>query len=67
VAGIRLEDDLSVGDTVHIAGHTTDLTMQVSSMQIEHKDVSHAGKGSDIGVRVPEHVREHDKVFKVEA
>lgn len=65
VAGIVIERELNVGDTIHIKGHTTDLTQKVDSIQIEHKDVSQAKKGEDVGIRVKDHVREHDVVYKV--
>lgn len=57
--------DLKVGDTVHIKGHTTDFTQEVESIQIEHENVEEAKKGQSIGLRVIEHVREHDVVYKV--
>jgi len=65
VAAIRLSADLAVGDKLHIVGHTTNLTADVDSMQIEHASVERAGAGQSIGMKVPGHVREHDKVFKV--
>lgn len=66
VAAIELDGGgLKVGDTVHILGHTTDLTMPVESLQIEHESVQEAPRGQAVGVRVPDHVREHDRVFKV--
>ena len=66
VAAIRLsEGSLKVGDTIHIVGHTTDLTETVDSMQIENKNVQEAGPGADIGIKVKDRVREHDTVFKV--
>jgi hypothetical protein len=36
VAGIRLTDTLKVGDKIRIKGHTTDLEMEVGSMQIDN-------------------------------
>lgn len=66
VATILLEQgELKVGDTIHVKGHTTDFTQQISSMQIEHKEVSSAKMGDHIGIRVIDHAREHDMVFKV--
>lgn len=56
---------LSVGDTIHIKGHTTDLTTTVESMQIEHDNVNEATKGDAVGIKVAVKVRQHDKVFKV--
>ena len=66
VAAIRLsEGSLKVGDTIHIVGHTTDLTETVESMQIENKNVQEAGPGADIGIKMMGRVRENDIVYKV--
>jgi putative protease len=66
VAAIRLsEGSLRVGDTIHIVGHTTDITQTIDSMQIENKNVQEAGPGADIGIKVKDRVREHDVVYKV--
>lgn len=65
VAGIVLEDELAVGDTIHIKGHTTDFIEKVDSIQIEHETVDKAKKGDDVGIKVKEHTREHDVVYKI--
>ena len=66
VAAIRLsEGSLKVGETIHIVGHTTDVTQDIDSMQIENKSVQEAGPGADIGIKVKDRVREHDVVYKV--
>lgn len=57
--------ELKVGDTIHIKGHTTDFYQKVESMQVEHQPVNVAKKGDSVGLKVIEHVREHDKVFRV--
>lgn len=65
-AVINLTDgDLKVGDNIHIKGHTTDLNETIESMQIEHQNVQEAKKGTQIGINVKEHVREHDVVYKI--
>ena len=56
---------LSVGDTIHIKGHTTDLKEEITSMQIEHAAVEIAKKGDSIGVQVSDKARRKDKVFKL--
>ena len=66
VAGIKLSAPLLVGDQIHIFGHTSDMTINVESIQIEHEQVASADAGAEIGLKVPDHVREHDTVFKVE-
>jgi putative protease len=66
VAGIEItEGELHVGDTVHIVGHTSDFTQKIDSMQIDRAPVEVAKVGDVIGIRVVEHAREHDKVFRV--
>ena len=66
VAGIEItEGHLSVGDTIHIKGHTTDLTQRVDSIQLEHQPLQRAEPGQLVGIKVPERVRPHDQVFKV--
>ena len=68
VAAIRLSEGLlKVGDTIHIVGHTTDVTQAIDSMQIENKNVQEAGPGADLGIKVNGRVREHDVVYKVVA
>ena len=66
VAAIKITDgQLDVGDTIHIVGHTSDFTQNVDSMQIDRAPVESAKVGDEIGVRVAEHVRDHDKVYRV--
>jgi putative protease len=68
VAAVDITDGtLSVGDTLHFLGHTTDFESTVHSMQIEHKSVTEARKGDSVGVKVSEKVREGDKVYKIGA
>ena len=65
VAGIDMTGTLKVGDKIHIKGHTTDIEMDVASMQIDNKDVTEAKKGKSVGIKVPERVRPGDAVYKV--
>lgn len=65
VAGIDMTGTMKVGDTIHIKGHTTDIEMVVSSMQIDNKDVTEAKKGDSVGIKVPDRVRDGDIVYKV--
>ena len=56
---------VSVGDTIHIKGHTTDLTLAVESMQIDRADVEQAAAGDSVGIKVAERCRAGDHVFVV--
>jgi len=66
VAVVKLEAaTLRVGDTIHIRGHTTDFKQRVDSLQVNHASVPEAGPNDDFGLKVREHAREHDVVYKV--
>ncbi len=65
VAGIDLTAQVSLGDRLHIKGHTTDLELTVDSMQIDNAAVSEAKAGSSVGVKVPDRVRRGDRVYRV--
>jgi len=62
---IELSDALKVGDAIHIKGHTSDFTQQVSSMQVEHVDVSEAKAKDIIGIKVDQKAHVGDSVYKV--
>ena len=66
VAVVKLEAArLRVGETIHIRGHTTDFKQRVDSLQVDHAPVQEAGPGDDFGLKVRDHAREHDVVYKV--
>ena len=67
VAAVKLEVALSVGQTIRILGHTSDFRQRVDSMQVEHQSVTEAVGGDEIGLRVVQHAREHDVVYRVPA
>ncbi|MEI6185863.1 MAG: translation elongation factor-like protein [Dehalococcoidia bacterium] len=65
VAAIELTGELKVGDKIHIKGHTTDMEMLVSSMQIHNQSVPVAKAGDAIGIKVSDRVRHGDKVYRI--
>lgn len=65
VAGIELSGKLSVGDRVHIVGHTTDFEQIIASMQLENEDVPEASPGDEIGVKLESRARPGDSVYRV--
>ncbi|MFQ5574097.1 MAG: translation elongation factor-like protein [Terriglobia bacterium] len=68
VAVVQIDrDGIAVGETVRIKGETTDMTQEVKSMQMEHREVDEAKAGDAVGLKVDEHVREKDHVYKVES
>ncbi len=65
VAAVELTAEMKVGDNIHIKGHTTDIEMAVSSMQIHNQNVTTAKAGDAVGIKVSDKVRHGDKVYKV--
>ena len=67
VVAMQLEPGATLreGDTIHIRGHTTDFTQKVDSLEVNHALVNEAGPNDDFGLKVSEHAREHDTVYKV--
>jgi len=60
-----LTGSLKVGDKIRIKGHTTDLEMEVGSMQVNNANVTEAKAGDSIGIKVSDRVRAGDSVYKI--
>ncbi len=65
VAAVKLTAEVKKGDPLHFKGHTTDLSCVAESMQVDNEDVENAPAGADLGIKVPERVRDGDVVYKV--
>jgi len=65
VIAVKLEGELKIGDKIHIKGHTTDFIQTVESIQIEHQQVNVAKKGDSVGIKVDQHCRKGDVVYKI--
>ncbi len=66
VATLRLESGtLRVRDVIHIRGHTTDFSQKVESLEVNHAPATEVGPNEDFGLKVVQHAREHDVVYKV--
>ena len=50
---------------IHICGHATDFSQKVESLEVNHAPVTEVGPNAEFGLKVVEHAREHDVVFKV--
>ncbi len=67
VAVVHLDrGSLQVGDTIHVKGHTTDFEQQVDSLEVEHERIERAEPGDIFGLKVRDHAREHDVIYKVQ-
>jgi putative protease len=66
VAAIELTaGSLAVGDRIRIKGHTSDFTEVVGSMQIDNQPVQHITAGQSAALKITQHARTHDTVYKV--
>lgn len=65
VAVIALRESIREGDRVRFVGPSTDFTQDVTSLQIEHQQVTEVGAGQEVAMRVAQPVRRRDVVFKV--
>jgi len=65
VAVLKLSDEIKLGDTIRILGHTTEFLQRVESLEINHHKVHYAAPGEDVALEVWDYVRKGDKVFKV--
>lgn len=63
-AVVKLKMPLSVGEAIHVKGHTTDFKETIASLQIDHVPVNMAKPGDEIGLLVKSRVRAGDKVYK---
>ena len=64
VAVVELTAPLAVGDRILVKGPSTDFEQVVESMQIEHENIPRAEAGQAIGLKMAEHAREKDMVYK---
>jgi len=66
VGVVEVSGNLKTGDHIHIKGGSTDFSQEVSSMQVEHKQIDAAKKGDIVGMKVDKEVEEKDAVYKAE-
>lgn len=64
VGVVKLSETLKAGDKIRIKGATTDFGQTVESMQVEHDKTEEGKKGQSIGLKVKDHVRANDVVYK---
>ena len=63
VAIVKFTKPVKRDTEVAFRGHTTDFTQTLASLQYDHKEISVAPKGKEVGVKVNARVREGDEVF----
>lgn len=62
---IKVSAAIKLGDKLHFYGETTDFKITVKSMQMNRAPIETAKRGQEIGIQVPDKVREGDQVFKI--
>ena len=65
VAVINLEGSLKVGDKVKIERHGESFEDTVASMQIDHQEVSSAGRGQEVAIKISRSTKSGALVYKV--
>lgn len=66
VAVVKLtRGSLKVGERVWIKGHTTDLQIGISSLQINHQPVPEIKKGQEAGIKISSRARIGDRVYRL--
>ena len=63
VAIVKFYQDMAAGKNMTFQGATSDFSQTVDSMQFDHKPISSAAKGQEVGIKVKDKVREGDKVY----
>jgi len=65
VITFTVQAPLEVGDQIHVRGHTTDITLRVTSMQEDHKSIQKASPKQGVGIKVEGKCRRGDYVYLI--
>ncbi len=65
VAVVHASREIRVGDKLLIEGRGKSFEQVVSSMQVEHKNITDAKAGQEFGMKTDQPVKEGDVVYKV--
>ncbi|MDD1656616.1 MAG: hypothetical protein LUO87_04490 [Methanomicrobiales archaeon] len=64
VAVVKLSGNLRQGDEILVKGTHSAFRQMVTSMQVEHANISQAAPGQEIGVKVTQPVHVGDQVYR---
>lgn len=67
VAIVKFKKAMKVGAEISFKGASTDFSQTIKSMQYNHKDITAAKKGQEVGTKVDEKVREGDEIYDVKS
>ncbi len=62
---LKFNKPVKVGIEVEIKGATTDFSQKIKSMQYDHKEITIAKKGQEVGIKMEDKVRDGDEVFEI--
>ena len=62
---VKLEDSLSIGDTIKLKKGEEEFDQLVDSIQIEHKNVEKAGKEDEVAIKVSRPVKQGAEVYRL--
>lgn len=65
VAVLKLTDTLKKGETIKIKREKDEFEEEISSMQLEHKDVDEAKKGSEVAVKLSQKAHDGAAIYRV--
>ncbi len=65
VAVVAVQKSMKLGDKVRIGKNNAFVEQEIQSMQYDHRPLTAAKKGQEIGLKVDSRVRVGDAVFKV--
>ncbi|MDO8555358.1 MAG: hypothetical protein Q7R75_02225 [bacterium] len=62
---VKLEDSLSIGDTIKLKKGEEEFDQLVDSIQIEHKNVEKAEKEDEVAIKVSRPVKQGAEVYRL--
>ena len=66
VAVVKLNAPLKIGEEIRVeGGEATEFTQKVTSIEIDHKKIKQAKKGSEIGLKMKQKVRDGYRIHKI--
>ena len=66
IAAVKLDfGDIAMGDTIHVKGTNTDFTQTIDDLEFDHHPVQNAIRGQFIGIKLSQHAKPFDLVYKV--
>lgn len=62
---VKLEDYLSIGDTIRLKKGEEEFDHLVDSIQIEHKNVEKAEKGNEVAIKISRPAKQGAEVYRL--